>query len=179
MYIYMYIYIYIFFFFLCCLRVGADHHSIIPGIWEDLSSSLGGTSVTEDHHHHLDLQQLHDTLEFVTSHYLQRRLGEARTLYSIVHWDYTPAITEFLERVCGCMVAGWKESVESSAVRVDEGWCVCVHVTYACLSFVVLCVHVGLCSVVYRLVRCMQWLCVRAYMLLCVNMLITCTFTCA
>ena len=74
------------------------------------------------------------------------------------------------------MVAGWKESMESSAVRVDEGGCVSVHVTYTCVSLVALCVHVGMCSVVYRQVRCMQWLCVRVYMLLCVNMLITCTY---
>ena len=94
-------------------HVGVEQHSIIPNIWADLCGALASGQ--------LSLQQLHDTLHYVTTHCLQKRVAGARSLYSVVHWDYIPAVTEFLQQVCSCMVSGWKESVDSSAVRVDEG----------------------------------------------------------
>ena len=98
---------------------GTDNANIILGVWTDLCQLI--SSRDSPLPCRLGLQQTRESLNVLSSHYLELRGASEQTLYSIISKEYVPLVGKFIEFLCIAMAMKWKNAIAEETAKPVEG----------------------------------------------------------
>ena len=96
--------------------------------WSDLCRIVCSSSSPESCK--LGLQQTGESLQLLSSHYLELRCASEQTLYSLLSKEYVPLIGKFIELLCIAMVTKWNKAIAEDTAKPPEDENELVHCRY-------------------------------------------------
>ena len=98
---------------------GTDNANVILTSWNDLCKIVCSDSSPELCK--LGLQQARESLQLLSSHYLELRCASEQTLYSLLSKEYVPLIGKFIELLCIAVATKWKKAIAEDTAKPTEG----------------------------------------------------------
>lgn len=98
---------------------GTDNANVILTSWSDLCHIVCSTSSPESCK--LGLQQVGESLQLLSAHYLELRCASEQTLYSLLSKEYVPLIGKFIELLCIAVANKWKKAIAEDTAKPTEG----------------------------------------------------------
>lgn len=98
---------------------GTDNANVVLTSWSDLCQIVCSDSSPESCK--LGLQQTRESLQLLSSHYLELRCAAEQTLYSLLSHEYVPLIGRFIELLCIAVVTKWKKAIAEDTAKPTEG----------------------------------------------------------
>ena len=98
---------------------GTDNANVILTSWTDLCQIVCSTPSPESCK--LGLQQAGESLQLLSSHYLELRSASEQTLYSLLSKEYVPLIGKFIELLCIAVATKWKKAIAEDTAKPTEG----------------------------------------------------------
>ena len=98
---------------------GTDNANVILSSWSDLCQIVCSSSSPESCK--LGLQQATESLQLLSSHYLELRCASEQTLYSLLSKEYVPLIGKFIEMLCIAVVTKWKKAIAEDTAKPTAG----------------------------------------------------------
>lgn len=102
-----------------CTLSGTDNANMILTSWSDLCQIVCSSSSPDSCK--LGLQQAGESLQLLSSHYLELRCASEQTLYSLLSKEYVPLIGKFIEMLCVAVVTKWKKAIAEDTAKPTEG----------------------------------------------------------
>jgi hypothetical protein len=106
---------------------------VILTSWSDICQIVCSSSSPESCK--LGLQQAGESLQLLSSHYLELRCASEQTLYSLLSREYIPLIGKFIELLCIAVVTKWKKAIAEDTAKPTEGERKVIPTKYVILLF--------------------------------------------
>ena len=103
----------------CPTNAGTDTNQLNPTCWQDLIDIITDSSSSDNCC--LGLQQIQDTLSYLTHHYMEKRLFAQECLYDLLSHDYIKPIGQLLRMLCLALAARFISNVDMGNNTHEQG----------------------------------------------------------
>ena len=102
----------------CLFSLGTDSNQLSPICWQDLIDIITDSSSDQCC---LGLQQIQETLSYLTHHYTEKRLYAQECLYDLLSHDYIKPIGQLLRILCLALASRFISNVDMGNNTLEQG----------------------------------------------------------